>query len=104
MESEFDVLDIAKKLVKYVVHMSRRRKKIRNISLLTRCPNIKRPVFGLNSYGVKFLCATLNCANRWTQRLDELYPLRYFFWTWHCHHVLVNTVHITSHAIRVHHV
>jgi hypothetical protein len=53
MESEFDVLDIAKKLVKYVVHMSRRRKKIRNISLLTRCPNDQFLVsipMGLSSY------------------------------------------------------
>jgi hypothetical protein len=36
--------------------------------------------------------------------LDGLYPLRYFFWTWHCQHALVNTVHIPSHAIKVQHV
>jgi hypothetical protein len=23
----------------------------------------------------------LNCANRWIQQLDGLYPLQYFFWT-----------------------
>jgi hypothetical protein len=28
--------------------------------------------------------STLNCANRWIQQLDGLYPLRYFYWTWHC--------------------
>jgi hypothetical protein len=47
---------------------------------------------------------TLNRAFRWTQQLDGLYPLRYFFWMWHCQHALVNVVHIPSHAIRVQHV
>jgi hypothetical protein len=32
------------------------------------------------------VCATLNLSNRWTQQLDGLYPLWYFFWTWHCQH------------------
>jgi hypothetical protein len=50
------------------------------------------------------LNCTLNCANKWTQQLNGLYPLRYFFWTWYCQHVLVNTVHIPSHAIKVQHV
>jgi hypothetical protein len=48
--------------------------------------------------------STLNLFNRWTQQLDGLYPLRYFFWTWHCQHALVSIVHIPFHAIRVQHV
>jgi hypothetical protein len=53
----------------------------------------------------KFLpWTTLNFSNRWTQQLDGLYPLWYFFWRWHCQHVLVSTVHIPFHAIRVQHV
>jgi hypothetical protein len=38
--------------------------------------------------------STLNYVNRWTQQLDGLYALRYFFWTWHCQHALVTTMHI----------
>jgi hypothetical protein len=49
-------------------------------------------------------CATLNCAFRWTQQLDGLYLLQYFFSSWHCQHALVSTMLITSHAIRVQHV
>jgi hypothetical protein len=48
--------------------------------------------------------ATLNYVNRWTQKLDGLYPLQYFFWRWHCQHALVSRVHIPSHAIRIQHV
>jgi hypothetical protein len=47
-----------------------------------------------------FFNSTLDCANRWTQQLDGLYPLPYFFWMWHCQHALVSTVHIPSHAIK----
>jgi hypothetical protein len=35
--------------------------------------------------------------------IDGLYPLRYIFWMWHCQHVLVSTMYILSHAIRVQH-
>jgi hypothetical protein len=46
----------------------------------------------------------LNCSNRWTQQIDVHNPLQYFFWTWHCQHALVSTMHIPSHAIKVQHV
>jgi hypothetical protein len=65
--------------------------------------NILEPVLGRPSgYNAKH--CTLNYVNRWTQQLDGLYPLWYFFWTWHCQHALVSTVHIPSHAIKVQHV
>jgi hypothetical protein len=47
-ELEFDVLDVHKKLVKYVVHLSKRKNWKRNIFLHTRCPNSNRRVFGFN--------------------------------------------------------
>jgi hypothetical protein len=53
-------------------------------------------------YDISF--SIVNYVNRWIQQLDGLYPLRYFIWTWHCQHALVNTMHIPSHAIRVQHV
>jgi hypothetical protein len=56
-----------------------------------------------SSHIVTRLC-TLNLSNRWTQQLDGLYLLQYFFWMWHCQHALVSTVHIPFHAIRVQHV
>jgi hypothetical protein len=49
-ESELDVLDIHGKLVKYVVHSSKRRNlKIKKI-LHTSCPNSNRPIFGLKEF------------------------------------------------------
>ena len=50
------------------------------------------------------LFATLNCASRWTQQLDGLYPLWYFFWTWHGQGALVSVVHIPSYTSKVQHV
>jgi hypothetical protein len=58
------------------------------------------PLQAVLGWGCSVLCCILNCANRWTQQFDGLYPLRYFFWMWHCD----NIVHIPSHAIRVQHV
>ena len=40
---------------------------------------------------------TLNYVDRWIQQLDGLYPLQYFFWTWHCQYALVSTLHIPFH-------
>ena len=39
MEVEFDVLGVVIKLMKHVVHLSKREKIKKNISLLTRCLN-----------------------------------------------------------------
>jgi hypothetical protein len=49
-ESELDVLDVHRKLVKYVIHSSKRKnwKKIKNLH--TSCPNSNRPVFGLKEF------------------------------------------------------
>jgi hypothetical protein len=48
--SEFDVLVVAKKLVKYVVHSSKREEIFKNISLLIECPNKKRLILVLKDF------------------------------------------------------
>jgi hypothetical protein len=50
MESEFDVLGIHGKLVKYVVHLSKRKNGKRIIFLHTSCPNSNRLIFGLKEF------------------------------------------------------
>jgi hypothetical protein len=47
MESELDVLGVLGKLVKYVIHLSRRKNIKRNIFL---CPNYNRPIFGIKEF------------------------------------------------------
>jgi hypothetical protein len=49
-ESELDVLGVHGKLVKYVVHLSKRKKIKKYIFLLTSCPNSNRPVLGLKKF------------------------------------------------------
>jgi hypothetical protein len=49
-ESELDVLGVHGKLVKYVIHSSKR-KKFKKLKILhTSCPNSNRPVFGLKEF------------------------------------------------------
>jgi hypothetical protein len=48
-ESELDVLGVHGKLVKYVVHSSKRIEKKRK-NLHTSCLNSNRPVFGLKEF------------------------------------------------------
>jgi hypothetical protein len=50
MESKLDVLGVHGKLVKYVVHSSKRKKLKKNIFLHTSCPNNNRLVFGLKEF------------------------------------------------------
>jgi hypothetical protein len=50
MESELGVLGVHGKLVKYVVHSSKRKKWKRYIFLHKSCPNSNRPVFGLKEF------------------------------------------------------
>ena len=50
MESEFDVLGVHKKLVKYVVHSSKRKIEKEIIILHTNRPNSNQPVFGLKEF------------------------------------------------------
>jgi hypothetical protein len=47
MELELGVLGVYGKLVKYVVHSSKRKIEFLFIFLHTSCPNRNRPVFGL---------------------------------------------------------
>jgi hypothetical protein len=49
-ELELDVLGVHGKLVKYVVHLSKRKKRKKIIFLHTSCPNINRPVFGFKEF------------------------------------------------------
>jgi hypothetical protein len=46
MESKFDVLGIAGKLMKYVIHLSKKKKKrfLKNMFFLKGCPNNKQPI------------------------------------------------------------
>jgi hypothetical protein len=44
------VLGVARKLVKYVVHLSKRKNWKKYIYLLTRCPKRKQTVFGLKEF------------------------------------------------------
>jgi hypothetical protein len=41
MESKFDVLGVARKLVKYIVQFSKKRKKKKSNTLFIGCPNNK---------------------------------------------------------------
>jgi hypothetical protein len=50
MESKFDVLGIVGKLVKYVVHLSKRKKFKKIISLPIWCAKKKQLVFGLKEF------------------------------------------------------
>jgi hypothetical protein len=51
MELEFDMLGVLGKLVKYVVHSSKRKKlKRKKKKLHTSCPNNNRPVFGFKEF------------------------------------------------------
>jgi hypothetical protein len=50
MDLEFDVLGVAKKLVTYVMHFSKRKIKKFKCILLTGCPNNKRPIFGFKEF------------------------------------------------------
>jgi hypothetical protein len=50
MELEVDMLSVHGKLVKYVVHSSRRKDDLKKIILHTSCPNSNRPVFGLKEF------------------------------------------------------
>jgi hypothetical protein len=45
-----DVLGVHGKLVKYVVHLSKRKNSKKIIFLHTSCPNSNRPVFGLKEF------------------------------------------------------
>ena len=56
------------------------------------------------AYVLVCFCSTLNCKFRWIQQSDGLYPLWYFFYTWHRQYALVRIVHIPSHISRVQHV
>jgi hypothetical protein len=49
-ESELDLLGVHRKLVKYVVHSSKRKNWKKYIFLHTSCPNSNRPVFGLKEF------------------------------------------------------
>jgi hypothetical protein len=49
-ELEFDVLGVHGKLVKYVVHLSKRKNWEKIIFLHTSCPNNNRPVFVLKEF------------------------------------------------------
>jgi hypothetical protein len=49
-ESEMGVLGVHGKLVKYVVHSSKRKNWKKFIFLHTSCPNSNRPVFGLKEF------------------------------------------------------
>jgi hypothetical protein len=49
-ESELDVLGVHGKLVKNVVHLSKRKNWKKIIFLHTSCPNSNRPVFGLKEF------------------------------------------------------
>jgi hypothetical protein len=49
-ESELDVLGVHGKLVKYVVHSSKRKNWKKIIFLHTSCPNCNRPIFGLKEF------------------------------------------------------
>jgi hypothetical protein len=49
-ESELDVLGVHRKLVRYVVHSSKRKNWKKIIFLHTSCPNSNQPVFGLKEF------------------------------------------------------
>jgi hypothetical protein len=50
MKSKFGLLGHAGKLVKDVVHSHKRKKKFKNIFLLTGCPNTNRPEYGREEF------------------------------------------------------
>jgi hypothetical protein len=47
---ELGMLGVHRKLVKYVVHSSKRKNGKKIIFLHTSCPNSNRPVFGLKEF------------------------------------------------------
>jgi hypothetical protein len=49
-ESELGMIGVHGKLVKYVVHSSKRKNWKKNKNLHTSCPNSNRPVFGLKEF------------------------------------------------------
>jgi hypothetical protein len=49
-ESELGVLGVHGKLVKYVVHLSKRKNRKKNSFLHTSCLNSNRPDFGLKEF------------------------------------------------------
>jgi hypothetical protein len=49
-ESELGVLGVHGKLVKYVVHLSKKKFEKNNFFLHTSCPNSNRPLFGLKEF------------------------------------------------------
>jgi hypothetical protein len=67
------------------------------------CNDWRKPYEQMRFITVHDKLCTLNSVFRWTQQLDGLYPLQYFFLTWHRQHALYNAVHIPSHASRVQH-
>ena len=50
IELEFNMLGVPKKLVKYVVHLSKRENYKKKKILSTSCPNCNQPVFGLKEF------------------------------------------------------
>jgi hypothetical protein len=50
IELEFDVVGVARKLPKCVVHSSNKRKIQKYISILIMCINILLPIFGLKEF------------------------------------------------------
>jgi hypothetical protein len=50
MNLEFDMLGVAKKLVKFVFTCTREEIKLKIISILTECSNNKQLVFSLNEF------------------------------------------------------
>jgi hypothetical protein len=50
MELELDVLGVHGKLVKYIVHSSKRKNWKKHIFLHTSCLNSNRPIFGLGNF------------------------------------------------------
>jgi hypothetical protein len=50
MDSELNVLGVTRMFAKYVIHLSKRKKLNKYISLIIRCPNNKRLVFGFKEF------------------------------------------------------
>ena len=73
MELELGVLGVHRKLVKYVVHLSKRKNFKKIIFLDTSCPNSIRPIFGLKEFkGLKKKFTQLNFAKSLAKQLENL--------------------------------
>jgi hypothetical protein len=71
METEFDIFGVSRKLVKFLVHLSKEKNKLKLFPLLTRCPKSKQHVFYFKDFRNSTLWLLYTCTNKLNMHLQN---------------------------------